>query len=83
MFVRATSDQDVRDVPDKPVVENGPEVSFSTTITGTSASSSQFNQVSNNQERTQGRREMERTNRTSLTPNMRMGNNHANIRNVS
>ena len=35
-FVRTATDQDARDVQDKSVVANAPEVSFSTTITGAS-----------------------------------------------
>jgi hypothetical protein len=65
--MQTAADQDASDVQDKLVVANAPEVSFSTTITRTSGSSSQPNQVCNNPERTQVCREMERAGRTSYT----------------
>ena len=66
-FVQTATEQDESDVWDKFVVANGPEVSFSTTITGASGGSPQLNQVCNNAKRTKVSREMERAGRTSLT----------------
>ena len=65
--MQTSTDQDKSDVWDEFIVADAPEVSFSTTITGTSGSSSQPNQVCDNSKGTQVSGEMGRAGRTSLT----------------